>query len=160
MRIPRQLPSITILASILTLHITTHIAAAQDTAPEQSESAAAATTYLNISGAWRFISAGVVGRMTLHQEPSTQRCKRFTGFMDFEIDDSNIIGIYCPSSLRIYFGRYKIGESTPFQMHEGYVTNGEGKYMDGSFFVWGNLGPWGGSAGFPVTLPFSGERLQ
>ncbi len=159
MRTQSVLPSIIILASITTLQITTHIAAAQTVDTEQSEFSAAATTHWNISGTWRFISAGVVGTITLRQEPSTERSKRFTGFMDFDIDDSNVIGIYCPSSLRIYFGRYKVGEPTPFQMHEGHINNGSGKYMDGSFFVWGNLGPWG-NAGFPVTLPFSGERLQ
>jgi hypothetical protein len=159
MCIQRLLPSITVLASIATFQIAAHFAAAQAVASEQSELSAAATTYWNVSGTWRFNSAGVVGTMKLHQEPSTERCKRLTGIMDVPNDYSTVIGIYCPSSLRIYFGRYKINESTPFQMHEGYVVNGSGKYMDGSFFVWGNLGPWGGR-GFPVTLPFSAERLQ
>lgn len=156
MRIQRLLPIITVLASTAALQIAMHGATAQTAYPGQSELSLAATSHLNISGTWRFISGDVVGRMTLHQEPSTERCKRFTGFMDFAIDDSNVIGIYCPSSLRIYFGRYKVGEPTPFQMHEGYVNNGTGKYMAGSFFVWGNEGP----QGFSGTNVFIGERLQ
>ncbi|MDZ5461023.1 hypothetical protein [Azohydromonas lata] len=75
--------------------------------------------------------------------------------MDQTTDDSNIVGIYCPSSLRIYFGRYKVGETAPFQMHEGYVNGGSGKYMAGSFFYWGNEGPEG-----ITTNSFMGERIS
>lgn len=156
MHIRRLLPSITILASIATFQIAAHIATAQILTPEQSELSAAATSHFDISGNWIFISGDVAGRMTLRQEPSSLPCKRFTGFMDFDIDDSNVIGVYCPSSLLIYFGRYKMGESTPFQMHEGYVNNGTGKYMAGSFFSWGNDGP----GRFSGTNVFIGERRQ
>jgi hypothetical protein len=142
-----------ILASMTALQFEAPVAMAQNTPREQSGMSATEASAFNISGTWRFISGDAVGKLTLHQEPSSERCKRFTGSMDYPIDPSNIIGVYCPSSLRIYFGRYKVGEPTPFQMHEGHVNAVTGKYMAGSFFYWGNEGP----EGFATNV-FIGER--
>ncbi|RZF28622.1 hypothetical protein EVC45_17395 [Paraburkholderia sp. UYCP14C] len=126
-------------------------AAAGEGIAERPGSPSEANIHWNISGTWRFISNNTPGTLTLRQEPSPQRCKRLTGIMDAG-DYSNVVGLYCPSDLRIYIGRYKQGELTPFQMYEGYVSN-SGSVMAGSFFYWGNEGP----GDFP-TAPFIGER--
>lgn len=147
----KLLPSATALVSTVVLQITMPLAIAQDASTDQAR----ATSHWNVSGTWKFISNDTPGTLKLQQEPSTERCKKLTGTMDVPNDYSAIIGLYCPSSLRIYIGRYKQGEPSPFQMYEGYVSNGSGKYMAGSFFVWGNEGP----AKFSATNPFIGERF-
>lgn len=145
----KLLPGAIALASTVVLHITMPLAMAQDASTEQGR----ATSHWNISGTWKFFSNDTPGTLTLQQEPSKERCKRLTGIMDVPNDYSNVVGLYCPSNLRIYIGRYKQGEPTPFQMYEGHVSNGSGRFMAGSFFYWGNEG-----AGGYVTFPFIGER--
>lgn len=149
----KLLSSVLGCASLVLFQVAVLPAGAQVMLSEPSQAAAAAYSHWNVSGQWRFFSNDTPGTLTLRQEPSQLRCKRVTGIMDVPNDYSNVIGLYCPSDLRLYIGRYKQGESTPFQMYEGYVAYGSGKYMAGSFFYWGNEGP----EGIP-TLPFLGER--
>lgn len=151
MRNEYMLPSTIALVSTVVLQIMMPLAMAQEASAYQAR----ATSHWNVSGTWRFFSNDTPGTLTLRQEASPQPCKRLTGVMDVPNDYSDVIGLYCPFDLRIYIGRYKQGEPTPFQMYEGHVSNGSGRFMAGSFFYWGNEGP-----GKYVTFPFIGERRQ
>ncbi|MEI6002446.1 hypothetical protein H3V53_36600 [Paraburkholderia bengalensis] len=145
-------PPAILLASAVAIQIMIPSAAAQGMSPDQSGKHAETSAHWDISGTWRFVSNNSTGTLTLQQEPSKLRCKRLTGIMDVPNDYSNVVGLYCPSDLHIYIGRYKQGELTPFQMYEGHVSN-SGRVMAGSFFYWGNEGP-----GDFAAAPFLGER--
>ncbi|MDZ5461025.1 hypothetical protein [Azohydromonas lata] len=76
----------------------------------------------NISGTWDFISNNVEGTLTIQQESNSSRCRRITGILN-ALDVNPIVGVYCPTSLRIIFTRYVEGEGGPVQIYEGYVSD-------------------------------------
>jgi hypothetical protein len=104
--------------------LSTSVAKAQDPPPVR-----------DLSGTWTILSNSTGGTLVLTQEVNALPCKQLTGTMS-ALSVGPVLGIYCPKSRRIYFGRFDDGDTLPFQMYEGYV-NATGSTIAGEFFYWG-----------------------